>query len=55
MLGPTQSAGYSVYFWVCVFVIFMVGSYVQDRLKNITPILYDGIRGKEDGWKKRSL
>ncbi len=33
VLGPTQSAGYSVYFWVCVFVIFMVGSYVQDRLK----------------------
>lgn len=33
VLGPTQNAGYTVYFWVCVFVIFMLGSYVQDRLK----------------------
>lgn len=33
VLGPTQDAVYTVYFWVCVFVIFLAGAYVQDRLK----------------------
>ncbi len=33
VLGPTQSIGYTVYFWVCVSVILAAGSYVQDRLK----------------------
>lgn len=33
VLGPTQQAGYTAYFWVCVFIIFLLGSYVQDRLK----------------------
>lgn len=33
VLGPTQRAGYTIYFWVCVFLIFLAGSYVQDRLK----------------------
>ena len=33
VLGPTQNAGYTAYFWVCVFLIFMAGSYTQDRLR----------------------
>lgn len=33
VLGPTQNMGYTAYFWGCVLVIFMAGSYVQDRLK----------------------
>ncbi len=33
VLGPTQQAGYTAYFWACVFVIFLLGSYLQDRLK----------------------
>lgn len=33
VLGPTQDAGYTAYFWICVLVIFLAGSYVQDRLK----------------------
>lgn len=33
VLGPAQDAAYTAYFWACVFVIFLAGSYVQDRLK----------------------
>lgn len=33
VLGPTQAAGYTVYFWACVCVLFVIGSCVQDRLK----------------------
>lgn len=33
VLGPTQDTVYTVYFWLCVFVIFLAGSYVQERLK----------------------
>lgn len=33
VFGPTQNICYTVYFWVCVFVLFMAGSYVQDKLK----------------------
>ena len=33
VLGPTQDIAYTAYFWVCVVLIFMAGSYVQDRLK----------------------
>jgi len=33
VLGPTQDAFYTVYFWICVLVLFMAGSYVQDKLK----------------------
>lgn len=33
VLGPTQNAAYTAYFWVCVMLIFLAGSYVQDRLK----------------------
>lgn len=31
--GPTQAIGYTIYFWSCIFVLFLAGSYVQDRLK----------------------
>ncbi len=33
VLGETQSAFYSAYFWACVAGLFMTGSYVQDRLR----------------------
>lgn len=33
VLGPTQAVGYTMYFWVCVLVLFAAGSCVQDRLK----------------------
>ena len=31
--GPTQAVGYTIYFWACVFILFLTGSYIQDRLK----------------------
>lgn len=33
VLGPTQDAVYTVYFWGCVILLFGMGSYVQDKLK----------------------
>lgn len=33
VLGPVQDIRYGAYFWACVLVIFIIGSYVQDRLK----------------------
>lgn len=33
VLGVTQSVLYTVYFWVVVIMLFVVGSYVQDKLK----------------------
>lgn len=31
--GNVQHTGYTIYFWSCVLVLFVAGSYVQDRLK----------------------
>ncbi len=31
--GNVQNPGYTIYFWSCVIVLFVAGSYVQDRLK----------------------
>lgn len=31
--GQTQSAGYTAYFWICVLLLFLAGSCLQDRLK----------------------
>lgn len=33
VLGPTQNIGYTIYFWICVLLFFIAGSYVQQRLK----------------------
>ncbi len=33
VLGATQDLLYTVYFWVCVIVLFGIGCFVQDKLK----------------------
>lgn len=33
VLGPTQDWLYTIYFWGCVIIIFMTGSFLQFRLK----------------------
>ena len=33
VLGHTQDTLYTIYFWVCVFILFFVGSFLQFRLK----------------------
>ncbi len=33
VLGPTQDLLYTIYFWGCVIIIFMIGSFLQFRLK----------------------